>query len=97
MNIRIGDYGVRTLDDLQVVLYEIKKVQDEESKNYGKEREVNLGYFGDMGTALKKLYQLMVRRSDAETVEDLLEAFKSSEQAVAKLVEECKKTNRTTT
>ena len=91
MNVRIGDYGVRTLDKLQVVLYEIKTVQDKESENYGKEREVILGYFGDTGIALKRLYQLMVRRSDAKTAKDLLEAFKASEQAVAKLAEECNK------
>lgn len=85
MNIRLGEYGIRTLDKLQVVLYEIKTVKKEESENYGKEREMVLGYYGNTGTALKGLYELLIRRSEASTAKELLEAFKASERAVAEL------------
>ena len=86
MNIRLGEYGIKTLDKLQVVLYEIKTVKEEESENYGKEREVVLGYYGNTGTALKGLYELLIRRSEANAAKELLDAFKVSEQAVAELV-----------
>ena len=91
MNVRLGEYGIRTLDRLQVVLCEYKTVQDKESENYGQEREIILGYYGNTGTALKKLYELLVRRSEAKTAKKLLDAFKASEQAVEKMVEECRK------
>lgn len=89
MNIRLGEYGIRTLDKLQVVLYEIKTVKEKESENYGKEREVVLGYYGNTGTALKGLYELLIRMSEANTAKELLEAFRASERAVAELATQC--------
>jgi putative heme degradation protein len=93
MNIRIDKYGIETLDRLQVVLVEYKTVQDENSKNYGQETKKILGYFGDTGLAMYRLYELMVRESDAQSVAELIKAFESSKQAVTEMIEECRSQN----
>ena len=91
MKIRFENYGVETLDDYQVVLCEYKTIQDRDSPNYGKERKVYLGYYDDTGLALKALSELMVRRSEAQTMSDLLRDFEAFKHAISQLSEQCRK------
>ena len=50
-------------DDHQFMLKEFSKVQDKESKNYGKETSNVIGYFTTIEGALSYLEKLLLRRA----------------------------------
>ncbi len=90
MKLRFDEYGIESLDKYQVVLVEYKKIQNKESKNYGQETRVILGYFADVAMALQKLYLLLIRRSSAKSVEELTKAFGESMDAIREITKECR-------
>ena len=61
--IKINDKFVVDSDESQFVLKEISKVQDENSKNYGKETYAVLGYYSTLEQSLCGLEKILSRRA----------------------------------
>lgn len=61
--IKINDKFVVDSDESQFVLKEISKVQDENSKNYGKETYAVLGYYSTLEQSLSGLEKILSRRA----------------------------------
>lgn len=77
MNIRFGDYGVRS-DDVCFIVYKVTVVTGENNRgrkakaeSIGQEREKALGYFGKLSQALEGLLNKHMSAADKEGADTL--------------------------
>ncbi|MEN8075716.1 hypothetical protein ABFP60_02075 [Clostridioides difficile] len=81
----VGKYSIES-DALNVTVYEISKVKDKDSKNFGKETKKAIGYFSTMHQAYKFIVDREVRitgLTDLNTVmEKINELFNYIEERV---------------
>jgi len=90
MELIIGDFRVRTLDDLNLVVEEHRDVLEKDKKtmmNTGAKRKdwCFVGYFGKLNHALNRIIEARINRSDTNTLVDLQ---KLVQQAKNDLLEE---------
>lgn len=63
MILELGGYKITT-DSLQYIVKRKGTVKDKESKNYGKETEVTIGYYSNLKSALYSIPQNIVRSNN---------------------------------
>ena len=73
-------------DDNNIVLKELGTVQDKESKNYGEETQIILGYYSTLEQAIFGLEKILVRRS----IKDKSHTLKSIVEEIRKLHDDLK-------
>lgn len=88
MNIRIGNYGIRS-DSRNFTVYEVKVITGEgnrgkkaKAENIGKEREVDLGHYYLLNHALKRVLQEELRGED---IWELRQVLNRLDEAMARL------------
>lgn len=77
-------YGLKA-DSLNYILVENKPVQDENSKNFGKENWVSVAWVSDLKGALKYLVDKEVREVDLFDVKNIIEAIDNLKEDINKL------------
>lgn len=77
-------YGLKA-DVLNYVLVENKPVQDEESKNFGKDNWVTVAYVSDLKGALVYLVDKEVREVDLFNLKTIIEAIDNLKEDIKKL------------
>ena len=83
--LRINDkYGLKA-DNLNYILVENKPVQDEESKNFGKENWVSVAWVSDLKGALKYLVDKEVREVDLFNLKNIIQAIDNLKEDINKL------------
>jgi hypothetical protein len=61
--IKINDKFVVDSDESQFVLKELSTIQDEKSKNFGRETQMVLGYYSTLEQSLSGLEKILSRRA----------------------------------
>ena len=76
MKIQINERYLINSDAEQFILYEKKKVEKKDSKNYGEEKLINIGYFGTLENALNFWIGREIRTSDVEGIPEVIKLLK---------------------
>ena len=87
MELIIGNFKVRTLDDLNLVLEENKTVEEKDRTTMAKtgvkrKAWVFVGYFGKLNHALNRVLEARINRSDTNTLVDLQKLVEGSREAI---------------
>lgn len=61
--VKINDKFVVDSDESQFVLKELSTIQDEKSKNFGRETQMVLGYYSTLEQSLSGLEKILSRRA----------------------------------
>jgi len=93
MNIKINEDWKIGSDPLNVTLYERKQVKKpnknaKEQSEVGKEYWVEQGNYGTVEQALEGYYKRNIRRSDAQSFDELLEEIKLIHMTIKKVAKE---------
>lgn len=70
MKIVLEKYIIQT-DALNYTLQEKSTVQDKESKNFGKETIINIGYYPNFEQIVKKILDLKIKQSEEVVLKDI--------------------------
>lgn len=89
IDIKFGKYSIKTADERNIIITETVLVTKEGSKNFGKEVEKVLGYYSNIGSALKAYINkdLADEEVHIETAKCLLEEFESLNNKVEEAVQ----------
>lgn len=85
INIKLGEYGIKTSDKLNIVLVQYKTVQDVKSKNYGNTTEKVLGYYSTLEQALRGYTKLTENTCNANSINALLAELKAINSRIEKI------------
>ena len=66
INLNFGKYKIKTMDDKNIVLIEVKTVKDEESKRAGETYEITKGYYSSIDDALNGYIKARINDPDVE-------------------------------
>ena len=84
-------YRIYNVDDLNVCLAKVDTVQDPKSKNFGKQTEKRIGYFGDLKAALMKYTDQLTMSEYVEAKGDLRQILSALDEIKSCVIERCKK------
>ena len=80
MNVQIGNYTVKTMDEFNFGLYKTRAKGSFRGKQGEGEVEVHIGYYGRLSGALNKmLNDSLLSSEDITTVKDILNALTTIE------------------
>ena len=84
MRIKLDDKYVLTNDETQYMLKEVSISNGEKTK--GNEVEKIVGYYSKVEDALKRYYDLLIFKSDAETIPELLTDIRVAKRYIETLI-----------
>lgn len=87
MNIILDDDFVLVSDGMQFILQLRRTVDNEESKNYGNEYVTGVGYYSDLESALKGYVRKKTYKSEATTIDELLQEIRKLNDYIHEIIE----------
>lgn len=88
--IKINDKFCIDADENQFMLKELTTIQDKESKNFGEERIVTLGYYTTLEGAIKGLEKILIRRAiriKDFTIKTIVDEIRAVHEDIFKVLE----------
>lgn len=90
-DIKLGSYKIKTLDEKNIALIEIKQVLDPQSKRYGESYEKVLGYYTSFESALDGYYRRFLNGPDItlRTIQEVILEIRKIRTEIKNILKGC--------